>query len=143
VLINKLREAQIEYKKKIKHIKSSYLRKCLTRLYIKCASLAPEGHVFNVNPKADFPSAKTRFITQATEPLFAYKTPCGSYYPNRKKYVYIFSQPPSKNVGVRGCQGLQQKLPNHILKNIDLSYLLYLFGSESEGIQQKLTTKFK
>jgi len=46
VLINKLREAQIEYKKKIKHIKSSYLRKCLTRLYIKCASLAPEGHVF-------------------------------------------------------------------------------------------------
>jgi len=113
VLINKLREADIEYKKKIKHIKSSYLRKCLTKLYIKRASLvrAEELHVFNVNPKA------------AAYPA-AVKAPAG-------------------------CQDLlarAQKFPNHIFKSIDLSYLLYLYGSESEGIQQKLTEgadKFK
>jgi len=108
VLINKIRKMKIKikYKKKIKHIKISYLRKCLTKLYIKRASLVrAEGlHVFNVNPKAPaYPAAA--------------KAPAG-------------------------CQGLlacAQKLPNHIFKSIDLSYLLYLYGSQSEGIQQKLT----
>ena len=101
---------KIKYKKKIKHIKISYLRKCLTKLYIKRASLVrAEGlHVFNVNPKAPaYPAA---------------------------------AKAPDKNV--KGCQGLlacAQKLPNHIFKSIDLSYLLYLYGSKSEGIQQKLT----
>jgi transketolase len=57
-------------------------------------------------------------------------------FKNRKEYLTrIF-----KN---RFFKALDIKLPNHIFKNIDLSYLFYLYGSNNEGIQQKLTNKFK
>ena len=114
VLIKKIRVAQNEYKKITKHFKSSYLREYLTRLYIKRA-----------------PALPTR---GGSAPTFLMK-PEG------------FALPPAARLSsateLSGFQACAQKLPNHIFKNIDLSYLFYLYGSQSEGIQQKLTNKFK
>jgi hypothetical protein len=114
VLIKKIRVAQNEYKKITKHFKSSYLREYLTRLYIKRA-----------------PALPTR---GGSAPTFLMK-PEG------------FALPPAARLSsateLSGFRACAQKLPNHIFKNIDLSYLFYLYGSQSEGIQQKLTNKFK